>query len=614
MAALSARTAVRGGMDLLAQDGRPEEATARLVGRDWCGSAGPKSARPEAVTLRVGCHKWSELEAQNGVQPQAVGTRCGRRKWASHEFRKGVTPTVINGAQILSLEGEVLGPRDVQPVTAKTRIVERHWNYSDGSRGFTPKIIDGAQVLNFEQAAAKEQPLRSHGTGHVVVTSRMFDRDSKCCEAMKTTPQVIEGAQVLSFDGETTWNPADAPSASAAAATSDLGGDRHVAGIRWGKDTPPITKVIPLAVKEAELLRCAGRLDRISLAGSVAVKIAGGGPTRARAMLTHPVRCGNNTRLILTGPPQALESMLSVVSTMLGWEGDGVCIPMHPYDTASLRKPTRRTVADMELVSGCRLVVEDQQKMEVSDDILTSRTHRVQLLGDKPSQQRAMELLSPRLSHSPITDQHGHTRAIGGFEASTLGPNLKLDSSGTILRQLAWGGRAPLKGLVASGDGELLPFHQGCFFCLGIRAVDRSRRPQGGTRLGVTQRLPADFLPETLLTKPRQCWVVGRGFVRGPDLKSRRLLAADIDVVDEGDELGLLVTRREGSLVLFRRSNRFADWSCFMHWEAGIENSMHCHVLVELSGVVQEIEYLHGRMPPDTVVRDVDEPSMAPRL
>merc|ERR1719230_684291 len=139
-------------------------------------------------------------------------------------------------------------------------------------------------------------------------------------------------------------------------------GDRYIAGVNWGKDPPPAQHIVQLAPEDAETLRCPGRLDRLSCSG-------GGG---AHAMLLQSVGGDNKKhhRLLLTGNGRALEAMKSAASTMLGQDGKPLQIGIHPYDTAGLRKPTRNTVKELEKMSGCRIVVEDQQKTHLPDPIL----------------------------------------------------------------------------------------------------------------------------------------------------------------------------------------------------------------------------------------------------
>jgi len=235
---------------------------------------------------------------------------------------------------------------------------------------------------------------------------------------------------------------------------------------------------------------------------------------------------------------------------------------------------------------------------------------------------------------------------ISGFNVLSMGDNLVASNEAARVRRrdfagvptsaspsVAQGGSdcvgsrkkviKPLSSCVVAGNGTLLPYMQGAFVCLGIRAVNPVQRhvvgtktslPVGGTRIGFTVKPPVLPLPETLLSKPLHSWVLGRGFVRGPGGKTRRLEAANVDDFREGEELGILVTRNDGNVALFRRLSRMDEWTCFAYWAAGISRPMECHVLLELGGAIQEVEYLLGRSPPAEVNRVLDEPSPEPRL
>eukprot|EP00928_Gymnodinium_smaydae_P099245 TRINITY_DN9416_c0_g1_i1.p1 TRINITY_DN9416_c0_g1~~TRINITY_DN9416_c0_g1_i1.p1 ORF type:complete len:489 (+),score=110.28 TRINITY_DN9416_c0_g1_i1:88-1554(+) len=169
--------------------------------------------------------------------------------------------------------------------------------------------------------------------------------------------------------------------------------------------------------------------------------------------------------------------------------------------------------------------------------------------------------------------------------------------------------RLPMRRCVAAGNGRLPSYVQGSFLCFGIRRVAPAKpRVRGGTRIAITCDVPATPLPDTLLTKPADAWVFGRGFVRAPRSAARRLQAADLDQLGQGEELGILVSRADGSITLHRRPTRDAEWECFMHWDAGVHDPSRCFVLVELNGPLQEVEMLHGRNPPtEEQARPVDE-------
>merc|ERR1712070_982970 len=183
--------------------------------------------------------------------------------------------------------------------------------------------------------------------------------------------------------------------------------------------------------------------------------------------------------------------------------------------------------------------------------------------------------------------------------------------------------KVPLQGLVVAGKGRLLPYMMGTFFA--IKVLKKERRvaqggvnlgiPRGGTRIGITTAEPEAPAPATLLTKPKQSWVLGRGFVRGPDGKTSRCESADVDKeVVEGDEVGLLVTKDTGAIALFRRDGRYADWTCMVHWDAKVTNYKHTFALLELSGAIVEVELLYGRQAPSSIERDLDTVQLPKRV
>lgn len=395
-------------------------------------------------------------------------------------------------------------------------------------------------------------------------------------------------------------------------------GDFYLAGVKWSsrdKERGPQQTVIGLSREDAETLAAAGRVERLTAAGGqAAVQPGFARPfTAPRAVLLDAV--GGHPRLLLSGPELSVQAMKDELRRMLNKE-EGCSVAIHPYDTASLRKPTRKIVEDIERQSGCRLIVEDQQKKRFDDPISTPRQHAVHLLGDADAQARALRLLTPRLQHSPLPAD-GMAGGCGflGFSPEMVGPNLQLLDK-VILRQrplLDEKGRSPAQGLVAVGNGQLLPYLIGSFFCLGVRKVNPARKPRGGMRIGITVAMP-ESPPNTLLTKPRVSWVLGRGFARGPDRQTCKLENANFDDdLKEGEEIGVLVTHAEGDIAVFRRADRFKDWSCIVRWEAKVSAPGCCFALLELAGPLQEVELL-SRNPPDSLDRGLDVPALPKRI
>lgn len=452
-------------------------------------------------------------------------------------------------------------------------------------------------------------------------------------------------------------------------------GDLYLGGLNWNKEHGLQQAVVGLSADDACVLGVTGRLDRVAAAGG----------QKGRATMLPPVGQGA-PRLLLSGTESTVAAMKDELDQVLGKGGRSV--PIHPYDTAKLRKPTRK-LADFEAGSGCRMVLEDQQKLLLRDPIVTPRHHRVCLYGDSSAQARALGLLAPHLTHSdaPLKEdtlatdytqacedwlgwknmQEGNNQPIEAFfrrmpdmvphatmdgdypvhlrrvDATADGPGcfysfdpaicgagLEFPRGGvghTVVRQRPASlarEKAPLHGLVVAGKGVVLPYMAGSFFALKVLKMNLNCKsqggvhvgiPRGGTRIGVSTMQPESPPPATLLTKPKQSWVLGRGFVRGPDGKTSRCVAADIDgAVTQGDEVGFLVTKDKGAVALFRRADQYAEWTCLAHWDAKVTDVRHCFALLELSGSIVEVELLHGRQAPPSVERDLDEIQLPKRV
>jgi hypothetical protein len=216
------------------------------------------------------------------------------------------------------------------------------------------------------------------------------------------------------------------------------------------------------------------------------------------------------------------------------------------------------------------------------------------------------------------------------FDATIMGDGLELPPAQvtrTVVRQcftVLGAEKAPLQGLVIAGKGQLLPYMMGGFFALRVVKMDMNRKsqggvklgiPRGGTRIGVSTSQPTAPPPATLLSKPKDSYVLGRGFARGPNGKSCRCEAADVDAgVVEGDELGLLVVKETGAIAMFRRANRWEDWTCLVHWDAKMPDRRQCFAWLELSGAIVEVELLHGRQAPSSIQRDFDPVQLPKRV
>merc|ERR1719265_1121533 len=130
----------------------------------------------------------------------------------------------------------------------------------------------------------------------------------------------------------------------------------------------------------------AGRLDRIAAVGG----------QKARATILPPVGEGA-PRLLLSGTESTVQAMKDELAQILG--DGGRSVPIHAHDAAKLKKPARK-LGQFEEGSGCRMVLEDEQKKRLDDPITTPRHHRVRLFGDKNAQAKALGLLASHLEHS----------------------------------------------------------------------------------------------------------------------------------------------------------------------------------------------------------------------
>jgi hypothetical protein len=93
-----------------------------------------------------------------------------------------------------------------------------------------------------------------------------------------------------------------------------------------------------------------------------------------------------------------------------------------------------------------------------------------------------------------------------------------------------------------------------------------------------------------------------------------RLDAANVDDLEEGEELGVLVVQATGALALFRRKPFAAEWTCIVHWDACVPEASRSQlfVLVELGGRIEEVQCLWCP-PPSELDRPLDIPmSRAP--
>jgi len=230
--------------------------------------------------------------------------------------------------------------------------------------------------------------------------------------------------------------------------------------------------------------------------------------------------------------------------------------------------------------------------------------------------------------HLPKDASSGGPGGFFSFDPDVIGAGLELPRSqgavNIVVRQRASSEeKSSLHGLVVAGKGHLLPYMLGAFFAIKVLKMDLDCTSQtgakagisrGGTRIGITTR-QMEGPPATLLSKPRDSWVLGRGFVRGQSGQTSCCVPANLEKeLSEGDELGFLVTKDTGAILLFRRSDRYDEWTCMVHWDANVPDYKNCIALLELSGAILEVELLHGRQPPPVIDRPVDEVQLPKRV
>jgi len=377
-------------------------------------------------------------------------------------------------------------------------------------------------------------------------------------------------------------------------------GDRFIGGINWGKDPAPHQEIITLTSEEAQALRSGDRLDRLLQAGGIGV----------RPLLLDPLPQKPRSRLLITGNEAGVAKVKDTLDALIDKDA-GMAVVVHPNDAQALRKPSRALVADVEKLSGCRVIVDDQRKHKPQDPIVQRKTHRIHLLGDTESQRHALNLLQPHCKYLTLPDDPEKPRMLLGFHADAHGPCIQLSERLCVARRVDPEARRTPRGCVVFGDGHMNPYAVGSFFCLGVRQLDTHPRLLGGTRIGVSSRPLGEPVPESILTKPPHSWVLGRGFARGPRGPASKLEMASLDFLEKGDEIGVLVTRSMGSIAIFKKHANSFDWECLVHWDAGVPEPQCCFALFELSGRLAEVELLH-RQPPAEVNRPIDPVSVPP--
>lgn len=359
-----------------------------------------------------------------------------------------------------------------------------------------------------------------------------------------------------------------------------------------------------LTPAQAETLRGSGRVQRIMEAGA---------PSGRAQLLAESRR--HHCRLVLTGAARHVDAMRDAVAHILGEGVAGTPVVIHAHDVDRLRKPTRGVIADVEEYTGCRVQVQDRRETDRKSSVGTPKAHKLHLFGQPGEQKRALQLIASRCDHLEYLGEPSDSPPFLTFNSRWIkGSQIEIVEAGSVVRCHAW--QSP-RGCVVASDSHLIPYALGSFVALGIRKVDAGRVLKYGgcgLRVGVAEP-PLSACPDTLLTKPGRSWVLGRGFVRGTTgSPMSKLDAAQLDAqFAPGDEMGVLATRDAGSLAVFRRPNRYAEWKCLVHWHARIPAPMSCVLLLELTSPICEVEIL-PRQPPLQVGRPYDETERPPPL
>jgi len=234
----------------------------------------------------------------------------------------------------------------------------------------------------------------------------------------------------------------------------------------------------------------------------------------------------------------------------------------------------------------------------------------VRLLGDQAAQARAVKLLSEHCRSLVLPEDTakltGSIRAhmLRRFDPVLRGPNIVLTTDHMVAkRSEKCAGCFTPSDCVVAGAGVMGLYERGAYFCLGVQRAEVDRRHRAATRVGISNVPVVAPMPDGLLSQPRCSWVFGRGVARGPDGRSFPLPAANFDRLREGDELGVLVTRTKGSIAAFRKPKGEDKFHCLVHWDACVpEPHSDLHMLLELAGVIVEVELLPDRLPPDAGV------------
>jgi len=378
-----------------------------------------------------------------------------------------------------------------------------------------------------------------------------------------------------------------------------------VGGVCW-KTNPPCQEVVPISSEDACALRGVGRIEKLRQTGAHLHLL--NAPSNATAG-------EKKQRLLIAGSKDAVAAAKEALGLMLS-KDLGTTLAVHPHDPLIVSRTVRGDgIKAIEDASGCRVVVDRKKAVT---DLLGHKHHHVHLLGDYASQEQAQKLLENRGYMEKLTLPPGGAVSWNkGFSQDSRGATIEVSADGARAKRTEAAGKngRPSKiqrQCVVGGDGQVQQYAQGSFWCFAVRDVDARPNLHGQLRFGMAALPLESPPPDSLLTKPAKSWVVGGGRVRRPGGHLSILAGANFDTLEKDDEVGVLATQT-GHMAVFVRKSGVEEWTCTMHWDAGIANPLECYLVLELAGRIREVELLrHG--PPFEIGRDVDDAKPVPKL
>lgn len=376
-------------------------------------------------------------------------------------------------------------------------------------------------------------------------------------------------------------------------------------GIPWGKDAPRLPQAtLKLTREEATELHNLDRLKRLNQDAVQGVRLQ---------LLERGV---GEPYLLITGTnTDGVEAAKKAALLMLQHDG-GLVIPMHAHDINLLRSKGCFLMAEVEEQSGCRIIADDKQDEAASDKDLNRKQPCVHLLGNQASQTRAIELLAKHCTRLVSSDEPGklggssRTRPLECFDPVLRGHNIELSDDRMVARRQNTAAEGGTDGCVVVGAGALATFALGAFCCFKVRKTDPDRRCRGGMRLALSDVVIKAPVPRSILPmRGTHCWILGQGCAWGHNGEPHELPSLNLDGISEGDEIGILVTKEKGGILVCKRAAGDDEWRTVVNWgaaEVPAESRSQLIALVELSGRILEVELVLNQQPPVAVRRALD--------